>query len=204
MRSVRPRFGQALRERRFALGWTQARLAAALGVRPSDVARWERAESLPPAATIRAAARVLGASPELARSWLEEVGEAPAVTVGEISVRLLTSVLPADPFQGPAGALQATEIIDLRGEPAAPEKTVIVRPAPTGVVFPGRAEAVVYSSAPLDPAAQAPSAGRVALTSAALVALGAALWWAFGQLGTGLSALFDLFGGPPDTGPFGR
>jgi hypothetical protein len=145
---------------------------------------------------------VLGASPELARSWLEEVGEAPAATVGEISVRLLTSVLPADPFQGPA-APQATEIIDLRDKPAAPVKTEIVRPAPTGVVFPGRAEAVVYSSAPLDPAAQAPSAGRVALTSAALVALGAALWWAFGQLGTGLSALFDLFGGPPDTGPFG-
>jgi hypothetical protein len=147
---------------------------------------------------------VLGASPELARSWLEEVGEAPAATVGEISVRLLTSVLPADPFHGPAAAPQATqEIIDLRDKPAAPEKIVVVRPTPTGVVFPGRAEAVVYSSGPLDPAASAPSAGRVALTSAALVALGAVLWWAFGQLGTGLSALFDLFGGPPDPGPFG-
>lgn len=199
-RSVRPRFGQALRERRFDLGWTQARLAASLGVRPSDVARWERAESLPPAATIRAAARVLGASPELARSWLEEVGEAPSSTVREISVQLLGSGLPADPFQESTGARQKVEV---PVEAKAPDKPVMVRQTPTGVVFPGRAEAVVYSSAPLDPAASAPSTVRVTLTAAALVALGAVLWWAFGQLGTGLSALFDLFGGPPDPSSFG-
>jgi hypothetical protein len=28
-------------------------------------------------------------------------------------------------------------------------------------------------------------------------------WWVLGQLETGLSALFDVFGGPPDPGPFG-
>lgn len=79
----------------------------------------------------------------------------------------------------------------------------VIRPAPTGVVFPGYSPAVVYSSGPLDGRSPGPSTARVALTSAALLALGGVLWWALGQLGAGLSALFDLFGGPPDPGPFG-
>jgi transcriptional regulator with XRE-family HTH domain len=190
MRSVRPRFGQSLRERRFDLGWTQARLAAVLGVRPSDVARWERDESLPPASTIRAAARALGASPELARSWLEEVGQAPALAtaVREISVRLLTSPPAADPFQGSIlGPKAIGSSIEPRQKTEPPGRPALIRP---GVVFPGRSEAMVYSSAPLDSEAPAPSMGRMLLTSAALLALGAVLWWALGQLGSGLSGLF--------------
>lgn len=178
-----------MRARRFDLGWTQARLAAALGVRPSEVARWEREESLPPAATIRAAARVLGASPESARSWLEEVGEAPtpAAATREIPVGLPASVLPADPFQVPPPASPAAD------RPVGATRRVkppVVRPAPTGVVFPGSAPVVVYSSGPLESEPSGPSMGRMLLTSAVLVALGAVLWWAFGQLGTGLAGIF--------------
>jgi hypothetical protein len=58
------------------------------------------------------------------------------------------------------------------------------------VVFPGSAPVVVYSSGPLESESANPSIGRILLTSAVLLALGAVLWWALGQLGTGLSGLF--------------
>ena len=199
-RSVRPRFGQSIRERRFDLGWTQARLAAAMGVRPSDITRWERGDSLPPAATVRLAARVLGASPELARLWLEEVGEAPSRTTAEreISVRLMSDEPPADPCGTGGGPLRT------RPAPQPDPTPFVTTPAAApGVVFPGYSPTVVYSSGPLAVEGAGAAIGRFARTSAVLVALGAVLWWALSQLGPGLSALFDLFGGPPDPGPFG-
>jgi transcriptional regulator with XRE-family HTH domain len=194
------RFAQSLRERRFELGWTQARLAAAMGVQPSDVTRWERGDSLPPAATIRKAARVLDVAPEIARAWLEEVGAAPQRAIPEISVRLVTDEQPADPFLALGAATRPSRpVASSPTAPIAPR----VREAGTGVVFPSYAPPVVYSSDPLPPRGTRPSLGRVARTAAVLGALAGVLWWAMGQLGSGLAALFDLFGGPPDTGGLG-
>ena len=40
--------GPEIRVARHALGWSQRRLAEALGVAPNTVARWERGEIQPP------------------------------------------------------------------------------------------------------------------------------------------------------------
>lgn len=170
-----------------------------MGVRTSDITRWERGDSLPPAAQVRAAARVLGVSAETARSWLEEVGEAPRPSA-EISVRILPGESPADPFVSitlPKVAPTAP------APPIDPDVLRRARDSASGVVFPGYAPAVVYSTEPLPAEPVRANIGRVSRTVAALAALAALLWWAMGQLGSGMSALFDLFGGPPDPGPLG-
>lgn len=198
-RSVRTRFGQSLRERRFELGWTQARLAAAIGARTSDVTRWERGDSLPSTSTVRAVARVLDVEPETARTWLEEIGEPSPAAATEVRVRLVTEDPPADPF-----SVIGTSPVRWRPEPVpVPDPVVVTLPADagSGVVFPTYAPAVVYSASPLAPGVRRGDIGRMARTAAALAALASALWWALGQLGSGLSAVFDLFGGPPPAGP---
>src|ERR1700730_11399984 len=65
-----------LREQRNALGLTQARLAAAVGVTPNTVARWERSE------------QPIG-HPERVRRALDQlVGEASAAAPSEVPFRL--------------------------------------------------------------------------------------------------------------------
>ncbi|MDP2623419.1 MAG: helix-turn-helix transcriptional regulator [Actinomycetota bacterium] len=180
-KAVRPRFGQSLRQRRFDLGWTQGRLAAAMGVPPSDIARWERGESLPSLATIRVAARVLGTRPERARIWLEQEGEAASAAStagGEHMVHLETYDPPADPFER-LGVRKTKP--PQRRDPGSAEPA---RGARSGLVFPEYTQAVVYSSGPLPVTAPGLTLGRFTRTSAVLIALGVVLWWAFGQLGT--------------------
>jgi len=192
-RAVSTRFAQSLRERRFELGWTQARLAAAVGARISDVTSWERGESLPPASTLLAVARAIGVGAETACTWLEEVGEAPPADVGEVRVRLVPEHAPPDPF-APLGASPWGRL----AEPVPAD--MWPTDGGSGVVFPTFAPAVVYSANPLSPRGRRSDVGRMVRTATALAALAAALWWAVGQLGSGLSAVFDLFGGPTPTG----
>lgn len=52
--------GDRMRQARFALGFTQARLAAELGTRERNIVRWENGQHLPRAEHVAALARVTG------------------------------------------------------------------------------------------------------------------------------------------------
>lgn len=56
--------GQKIKERRSALGMTQAQLADLLGVTPRNISRYETDMTVPPRKGLQTVAKVLGVSTE--------------------------------------------------------------------------------------------------------------------------------------------
>ncbi len=102
--------GNELRERRRALGLTQARLADLVGVRPSVLGGWEHGEDLPSAQQVKALSEILLLDPEVTATWLA-VASTPAppdppappssrmaARGRPVSARILGALGAADPF----------------------------------------------------------------------------------------------------------
>ncbi len=108
--------GNELRERRRALGMTQARLADLVGVRPSVLGGWEHGESSPSAQQVQVLSQILLLESETTAAWLEAISlagpAAPSVPMpppvsstrraaggaGPVSSRILGALGAADPF----------------------------------------------------------------------------------------------------------
>jgi len=192
-------FGGALKERRLGAGMTEARLATALGVRLSEVRAWERGSGVPEAPIVRRLAGLLRLDSVTAMDWLEMAGVDLGATAGrEVSIQLLSGDAPADPFGDHSVVVDLTEPTRLPRLvpplPAPPRKVV-----PMAVVFPEPGSPVyVYSDSVAEPIQRVRRTNRrrLVVTTLALIGLGLVLWWAFGELGSGLSSVIDLL---PDT-----
>jgi transcriptional regulator with XRE-family HTH domain len=57
--------GERIRAAREAKGWSQAELAAGLGVTVTTISRWERGTAVPQRSVLRTLSRALDCSPEL-------------------------------------------------------------------------------------------------------------------------------------------
>lgn len=187
------RFGSALRERRLAAGISETGLATALGVRLSQVRAWERGDSVPDPQTIRALAGVLRLESTTTLDWLERTGVDlnPPPGGPEVAIVLVPGEAPADPFS-------ETVVIDLTRSPHSPPPTRREAPRTSGrgtaAVFPEPDSGVfVYSEAAPGSHRETRLTGRQRwlVTVVALAALGFVLWWAFGELGSGLGGVFD-------------
>jgi len=138
-------------------------------------------------------------------STTEEVlamtGADPAPPPGEreVAIVILGDDAPADPFGS------ETPVVDLTGthRRSAPRRAPVrgsVAGASGASVFPEPGSATfVYSDAPIASPRQIRrmTRRRWLVMAVALVALGIALWWAFGELGQGLSSVVDRLGVPP-------
>ena len=191
--------GAALRARRTAMGMSEARVAMALRVRLSEVRAWERGDSVPDAATVQGLARLFRVDSTTGLDWLEMAGVDLGTTSGEreVSILLLAGDAPADPFRDPA------LVVDLTS-PRPPTRSILPSAAPRPSVpvaysvFPEPGSGIhVYSTAPSEPMHQVQRMDRRRrlVTTIALIALGLVLWWAFGQLGNGLSTMIERLGG---------
>lgn len=65
MISVKKRWGSAIREQRRALGWTQQKLAAKVGVDQSLISYWEHGYKAPTIEKQLAVAQALGVAPRV-------------------------------------------------------------------------------------------------------------------------------------------
>ncbi len=192
--------GAAIRRHRLTLGMSVARVAEDVGVRPSEVGRWERGEADPPPTRVRALARVLGVDQATMLSWIADAAAPAAVEVEGEAVHIVIDLAPPDPFVTISHRPVNVDMIPTRRvvEPVRP-----IRPRPVASVFPAQtfsldADRHVYSPTAGFPQEVHPrlhSTARTARTAVALVALGIALAWAFDQLGEGVGDLLDLFGG---------
>ncbi|MBI5157114.1 MAG: helix-turn-helix transcriptional regulator [Acidimicrobiia bacterium] len=194
--------GAAVRRHRLALGMDVAQLAEEVGVRPSELGRWERGDAVPPPTRIRALARALRVDQATMLTWIadgEKVVDSLMDTDGA-AVDIVIDLAPPDPF---------VTLIPRSAERKDPVRlpapaTRVARPRPVASVFPAPTRSLdddrhVYSPTAGFPHEAHPrlhSTGRTVRTAIALVALGVALVWAFHQLGHGVSDLLDLFGGP--------
>jgi transcriptional regulator with XRE-family HTH domain len=210
--------GAGIRARRAVLGLSEVGLAKRLGVRLAEVRSWERGGRLPEITVVRAIARVLEVDSATMLQWLEMAGlDVGTITgEGEIPIVLLTDDAPADPFAEPSVTVDLASppavdrpVVQWAPTPSTPVESIRLPPgpspilgrtrlAPAAVVFPepdGRT--VVYSAAaPETPqVVRRMSRRRRVVTAIALIALGITLWWAFGQLGRGLSSVVDEIGG---------
>ena len=189
-----------MRRRRLALGMSVAHLAEEVGVRPSELGRWERGDAVPPPTRIRALARALGADQATMLAWIADGESLADVATDGAAVDIVIDLAPPDPFVTLVhSSTEAPRPIRLPA-PA----TRVARPRPVASVFPAPSRSLdddrhVYSAIAGIPRESHPrlhSTGRTARTAIALVALGVALVWAFEQLGHGVGDLLDLFGGP--------
>lgn len=195
--------GAAVRRHRLALGMSAAHLAEAVGVRPSELGRWERGDAVPPPTRIRALARALGVDQATMLTWIADGGSVMEATTHEVAVDIVIDLAPPDPFVTLVHhSSEAPRPVRL----AAPA-TPTIRPRPVASVFPAPSRSPdddrhVYSATAGLLSGRHPrlySTGRTVRTAIALAALGVALVWAFDQLGHGVSDLLDLFGGPSPT-----
>lgn len=194
----------ALRQQRRVRGMSTAALAEAVGVRPSEVSRWERGESVPPPTRIRAIARTLGVDQRTMLMWIAAAGawDAPDAPDAD-EVEVVIDLAPPDPF-----VLIHTPPSRLRPEPVPVAEASLpspVRPRPVASVFPTPrtsldADTYVYAASASfrsEPHPYVAGLGRVVRTMIGLTALGLLLVWAVDQLGHGLGQWVDLFGTPP-------
>ncbi len=192
--------GAAVRLRRIALGMSVAHLAEEVGVRPSELGTWERGEAIPPPTRIRALARALGVDQATMLAWIADGESMVDVEPDGAAVDIVIDLAPPDPF---VTLVHRTGETPRAPRPPAPA-TRVARPRPVASVFPAPTRSLdddrhVYSAVagiPRQPHPRLHSTGRTVRTAIALVALGAALVWAFQQLGHGVGDLLDLFGGP--------
>lgn len=90
-----------IRRRRTALGMSQSRVGAALGVSPLQVGRWERGEDVPDPSQVKGLASVLGADDATREAWIDEAERSvlPVRIVRAAPTRVPT-VAPAPPPDG--------------------------------------------------------------------------------------------------------
>lgn len=197
LRRSGPGVGDALRLQRLRRGMTVARLADTIGVRPSDVGRWERGDEIPPPVRLRAIARALEVDQGIMLTWIAAAAAAGGEQPTGNAVDVVIDLAPADPF---------ITIMERAAPVAATPRQVPVppaRPRPVAAVFPtpavsADADRHVYSAVAgvVQPVHPRVSAGaRLLRIVAALALLAAALAWTFGQLGQGFGDLVGLFGG---------
>jgi transcriptional regulator with XRE-family HTH domain len=180
-----------------------AHLAEAVGVRPSELGRWERGDAVPPPTRIRALARALGVDQATMLTWIADGSSVLETTTDEVAVDIVIDLAPPDPFVTLVHPLPK----DSRTVRLAAPATPMARPRPVASVFPAPTRSLdddrhVYSATGGLLPGRHPrlhSTGRTVRTAIALAALGVALVWAFDQLGHGVSDLLDLFGGPGPT-----
>ena len=198
--------GVSLHRRRLALGVSTARLAEEIGVRPSDIGRWERGDAIPPPTRIRAMARVLGLDQAMMLSWIADAEPAVDEPTAGDAVDIMIDLAPPDPFVVITDRSHPVDVSVTRSL-RVPKPTATrppVRPRPVASVFPAptmslEADRHVYSPVAGFPRESHPhlsAAARMVRVIIALAALGLALTWALDQLGHGLGDLLDLFGGP--------
>ena len=106
-----PALGDQIRERRRALGMTQAKLADLVGVRPSVLGSWEHGEDLPLTHQMEALAQILLFDPEVVTAWEEAAStpappDSPAAAAPParsprrpVAARILGALGAADPFR---------------------------------------------------------------------------------------------------------
>lgn len=197
-----PDLAIGLRQARRVRGMTSAALAEAVGVRPSDVSRWERGEAVPPPTRIRAIARALGVDQRTMLAWIAGAGAWEAPDADEVEI--VIDLAPPDPF------VLITAVpapVRPRPEPSAvsPQRAPVGRPRPVASVFPTPrtslgADTHIYAAATgfrREPHPRVAGLARMARTVGGLVVLALILVWAVGQLGDGLGQWVDLFGTPP-------
>lgn len=213
---------RTLRERRRALGLTRTRLAERAGFSTSDVARWERGETVPGPAQIATLAGAVGLDDDETRALLDLAVD---LTGPEVAVELdLSDDPPSDPFNRRIRPLRSDESLSDRVRsklsgaassgrartPTTPPRLVaapvVERELPS--VFPDSPgeydpSVLVYSTAP----STYPGPGDEQLyllrrirTAVVLIGLGLVLWWSVGALGEGLGDVLDLFRTPIDSG----
>lgn len=185
--------GSTLRERRRAVGMSAVQVATEVGVRLSQLREWERGDAVPAPALVRALARLLDLEATTAREWLDLAG-AGGVESPDVEIVLLGGNAPADPFAEPA------VIVDLTRQPSRWEAARPSAGVPGAAVFPAPGSGpYVYSAGDLEfPSRARPMTRRRWLVMAAVVvALGLVLWWAFGELGHGLSSVVERLDAPP-------
>ena len=198
--------GARMRRRRVALGVSTARLAEEIGVRPSEISRWERGDTTPPPTRIRAMARVLGLDQATMLSWIAGAGDFEPSAADVEHVDITIDLAPPDPFVVITDRSRTVAVSVTRNSPKPQPVAVrpILRPPPVASVFPAptmslEADRHVYSPVAGFPRETHPhltSTGRMIRVVAALIALGLTFRWALGELGHGFGDLLDLFGGP--------
>ena len=204
--AVEATVGALLHHRRVALGMSTARLAEDIGVRPSEISRWERGDTTPPPTRIRAMARVLGLDQATMLSWIAGAGDFEPSAADVDHVDITIDLAPPDPFVVITDRSRTVAVSVTRNAPKPQPVAVrpVLRPPPVASVFPAptmslEADRHVYSSVAGFPRAAHPhltSTGRMIRVVAALIALGLTFRWALGELGHGFGDLLDLFGGP--------
>lgn len=73
-------FGEVLKSQREAVGMTQTQLADAVGLKQSDISRWERDERIPRWEMIQRIADALGVSTEALRTIEPPTSDDPETT----------------------------------------------------------------------------------------------------------------------------
>ena len=136
-------------------------------------------------------------------TWIADV-ELPAVDpVDGDAVDIVIDLAPPDPFVTITHRPVGIDVVRASRPVSVSETPQALRPRPVASVFPAPTRSLdadrhVYSPTagfPHYPHPRLMSTARTVRTTIALVALGIALAWAFGQLGNGVSDLLDLFGG---------
>jgi transcriptional regulator with XRE-family HTH domain len=195
--------GAAVRRRRIALGMSSAHLSEEVGVRPSELGRWERGDTAPPPTRIRALARALGVDQATMLSWIADAEPAVTEPATGDAVDIVIDLAPPDPFVTITHRPVDVGLLRANRHPAPAARAPVARPRPVASVFPAPTRSLdddrhIYSPTAGFPQPAHPrlrSTGRTVRTAIALVILGLALFWAFDQLGSGLGDLLDLFGG---------
>ncbi len=186
---VRIAGGLDLKVYRTARGLSQAALAAAVGVRPLVVARWERGESVPTDAQVEGLAQALDVEPLEVSRWFEGVARGAGVATpsgGDSSGR------GADPWTSRASPDRSGRGGFLRSR----LRMLRIRPpsGPGGAwAFPSRSSRRVVRSYLNDPVERRRYALRLAATILVMLALMLALVWALGQLSSAWGSFLDLF-----------
>lgn len=211
---ARERFGDALKARRLSAGISEVRVATAIGARLSEVRAWERGDRLPDPNAVRALIRLLQVDSAVALDWLDLTGVDQEIRGDgrEVAILLLSDDAPADPFGGPPVVVDLTSRVravkptprtaspapaptrhsplsDMTPRSVSVPATASVFPEPGGTVY-------VYSNSVPEPPdrVRGITRRRRLVTVVALAALGLVLWWAFGELGSGLSTMVDRLG----------
>lgn len=194
-----------MRHRRRVLGIGVARLADEVGVRPSDIGRWERGEESPSPVEIRRIAQALGVDQRTMLIWIADAGARDDPDTGEVQV--VIDLSPADPFAAPTlrpAPVSRRAVVSRPGAAPRPAATV-GRPRPVASVFPTPhtsldADRHVYVATTGFPTEEHPHLrawGRMGRTAVGIAALIAGLLWALRELGSGMGEMVRLFGTPP-------
>ena len=136
--AVEATVGALLHHRRVALGMSTARLAEDIGVRPSEISRWERGDTTPPPTRIRAMARVLGLDQATMLSWIAGAGDFEPSAADVDHVDITIDLAPPDPFVVITDRSRTVAVSVTRNAPKPQPVAVrpVLRPPPLLQFFP--------------------------------------------------------------------